>query len=110
MIPPPPDPGYVKGVVGHCDLVISGRMHCGIAALGAGTPVVLVDYQDKVKGLEQFFDMKLSVKLTGEVAGAVEETLRMVDETRAEPRLRRQAVLKGAERAVALARANLAPR
>lgn len=56
----PLTPSFIKGIVGHVGLLITGRMHCGIAALGQGTPVVFIDYQDKVKGLESFFGISAS--------------------------------------------------
>jgi len=40
-----------KAVCARLDLVVTGRMHLGIAALGAGTPAVCMDYQGKVAGL-----------------------------------------------------------
>ncbi len=106
-VPPPREPAYVKGLVSHCQLVITGRMHCGIAALGVGTPALLVDYQGKVKGLEQYFDMQLSVKLTTDVGTSVRETVALASEVLAEGEERRARVRRGAERAVELARKNV---
>lgn len=39
--------GEIKAVVGLVDGVITGRMHLAIAALGQGTPVAAITYQDK---------------------------------------------------------------
>jgi len=35
--------------------VITGRMHLAIAALGMGTPVICLTYQDKFDGLMEYF-------------------------------------------------------
>lgn len=43
----------IKALVKELDLVISGRMHLMIASLGSGTPVVGLDYKDKMEGLLQ---------------------------------------------------------
>lgn len=52
-------PDVIKRVVGHLDLVVTGRMHLAIAALGSGTPVLCVTYQDKFEGLYQHFGLSL---------------------------------------------------
>lgn len=41
----------IKALVGSVDMVISGRMHLMIASLGSGTPVLGIDYKDKMEGL-----------------------------------------------------------
>jgi polysaccharide pyruvyl transferase WcaK-like protein len=45
------DPARIKHVVGLLDLVITGRMHLAIAAIGMVTPVLCITYQDKFEGL-----------------------------------------------------------
>lgn len=106
-MPSPADPAYVKGLLHHCHLAITGRMHCGIAALGTGTPVILIDYQDKVKGLENFFNMDLSVKLDADIDAALARTASVASELLADPATQREKVLQGTALAVALSQQNL---
>lgn len=47
--------GAVKAVCGHLNLLLTGRMHAAIAALGQGTPVMPIDNQGKVRGLLDHF-------------------------------------------------------
>lgn len=44
-----------KALVGHTDLVLSGRMHLAIAALDQGVPALGVTYQGKFEGLYEHF-------------------------------------------------------
>ena len=39
-----------KGVIGQCDMYISGRLHAGVAALSQGVPTVLLAYGHKHRG------------------------------------------------------------
>ena len=48
----------LKYVAGLCDMVLTGRMHLAIAALGGGVPVACVTYQGKFEGLFDHFQMK----------------------------------------------------
>lgn len=48
----------VKRLVADVDLVCTSRMHLAVAALGAGTPVVSVAYQDKFAGLYEHFALR----------------------------------------------------
>jgi polysaccharide pyruvyl transferase WcaK-like protein len=41
----------VKTLTSSLDLVVTGRMHLAVAALGVATPVLCASYQDKVEGL-----------------------------------------------------------
>ena len=50
-------PGGVKHLAGQMDLVVTGRMHLAIAALGQGVPVLAFPYQDKFEGLFDHFDL-----------------------------------------------------
>ncbi|MFO6424719.1 polysaccharide pyruvyl transferase family protein [Motilimonas sp. KMU-193] len=50
-------PAEIKAVCAQLNLVISARMHLAIASLGAGTPVLVVDYQDKFAGLLHHFGL-----------------------------------------------------
>ena len=49
--------GTVKAVCGHLNLLLTGRMHAAIAALGMGTPVMPIDNQGKVRGLLDHFQI-----------------------------------------------------
>ena len=49
------DPAQIKRVTGQLDLVVTGRMHLAIGALGARTPVLAIAYQDKFEGLCEHF-------------------------------------------------------
>lgn len=57
-------PDIIKRVVGMLDFVITGRMHLAIAALGSGTPILAITYQDKFEGLYQHFDLPLEHTLS----------------------------------------------
>lgn len=47
-----------KAIAGAVDLVLTGRMHLAIAALGQGTPPVSVVYQGKFEGLMAHFGLE----------------------------------------------------
>lgn len=47
----------IKFMAEKCDLVVTGRMHLAIAALGSSVPVAVVDYQDKFVGLFKHFTL-----------------------------------------------------
>jgi len=47
----------IKGVASEVELVVTGRMHLSIAALGAGTPILGVTYQGKFEGLIKHFSL-----------------------------------------------------
>lgn len=57
-------PDIIKRVVGMLDFVITGRMHLAIAALGSGTPILAITYQDKFEGLYQHFGQPLEHTLS----------------------------------------------
>ena len=52
-------PDKIKRITGLLDLIITGRMHLAIAALGSGTPILSITYQDKFEGLYQHFGLSL---------------------------------------------------
>lgn len=52
-------PDIIKRITSLLDLVITGRMHLAIAALGSGTPILSIAYQDKFEGLYQHFGLSL---------------------------------------------------
>lgn len=51
-------PNEVKAICEDLDLVVSGRMHLAIAALGQCTPVVAFEYQQKFAGLFALFGLE----------------------------------------------------
>lgn len=61
-----PRADHVKRIVGQLDLVLTGRMHLAIAALGSGTPVLSITYQDKFEGLYQHFGLSIEHALKAE--------------------------------------------
>lgn len=54
------DAPTIKYLAKHCELVITGRMHVAIAALGTGTPAVCFHYGGKFEGLMKHFDLEWS--------------------------------------------------
>jgi polysaccharide pyruvyl transferase WcaK-like protein len=53
VVPQPAHAPEIKTLTSHLDLVLTGRMHLAIAAIGSGTPAGGVVYQDKFEGLFQ---------------------------------------------------------
>jgi polysaccharide pyruvyl transferase WcaK-like protein len=49
----------VKMICSRLEVLMTGRMHCGIAALGVGVPTLFFDYQGKVKGLLELFELSI---------------------------------------------------
>jgi polysaccharide pyruvyl transferase WcaK-like protein len=56
-LPEPTSAKEIKYIVGQLDFVCTGKMHLAIAALGAGTPVYCIKYQDKFEGLLSYFGL-----------------------------------------------------
>jgi polysaccharide pyruvyl transferase WcaK-like protein len=48
----------IKGVCSKLDIVVTGRMHLAIAALGQGKPPIGITYQGKFEGLYRHFDLQ----------------------------------------------------
>ena len=46
-----------RALVSKCDLLVSGRMHLIVAALGERVPCIGIDYNAKFSGLMSFFDL-----------------------------------------------------
>ena len=46
-----------RALVSKCDLLVSGRMHLIVAALGERIPCIGIDYNAKFSGLMSFFDL-----------------------------------------------------
>lgn len=55
MLPPTLDAWELKALAGLVDLVVTGRMHLAIAAMGMGTPALCTVYQGKFEGLMTHF-------------------------------------------------------
>lgn len=43
-------PSEAKGMIGQCDLFMSGRLHAGVAALSQGVPTIFLAYGHKHRG------------------------------------------------------------
>lgn len=43
-----------KSILSKCDVVVSARMHCCIAALSAGVPTLLIQYSQKAIGMARY--------------------------------------------------------
>ncbi|MDB6066924.1 MAG: hypothetical protein JWR26_3132 [Pedosphaera sp.] len=48
----------VKAIAGCCDVVLTGRMHMAIAALGSGKPAICLSYLSKFEGLLAYFGLE----------------------------------------------------
>jgi polysaccharide pyruvyl transferase WcaK-like protein len=48
----------VKAVTALCDVVMTGRMHMAIAALGSGKPAACISYLSKFEGMLAFFGLE----------------------------------------------------
>lgn len=55
VLPTTLDTWELKALAGMIDLVLTGRMHLAIAAMGMGTPALCTVYQGKFEGLMQMF-------------------------------------------------------
>jgi polysaccharide pyruvyl transferase WcaK-like protein len=62
----------LKALTGSCDLVMTGRMHLAIAALGMGVPIAVVSYQDKFEGLLEHFGLDRSALISPRQLGDFE--------------------------------------
>lgn len=58
----------LKGIASLVDGVVTGRMHLGVASLGAGVPVASITYQGKFKGLMQHFSYPDDMQISGDEA------------------------------------------
>ena len=66
-----------KGVIGQCDMYISGRLHAGVAALSQGIPTVLLAYGHKHRGFASLVHQEKYVfegTDPGELKSIVEDT------------------------------------
>ena len=67
MLPDTLDAWELKALAGLVDLVLTGRMHLAIAALGIGTPALCIVYQGKFEGLMTHFGLNGLTVTPGEV-------------------------------------------
>ncbi|KIQ67761.1 hypothetical protein Wenmar_03721 [Wenxinia marina DSM 24838] len=51
------DAAQCKAILADCDLAVGARMHLLIGALGAGCPIVGIEYRGKIRGLAETFDL-----------------------------------------------------
>lgn len=58
LLEPPLHAWDAKAVAAASDLVVTGRMHFAIAALGSGVPAIGIGYMGKFEGLLGYFDLK----------------------------------------------------
>ncbi|MGE5384603.1 MAG: polysaccharide pyruvyl transferase family protein [Betaproteobacteria bacterium] len=70
LVTPPFDSWDAKALVGECDLLVTGRMHLAVAALGMGVPVIGIDYNDKFTGLFSYFNIESLVVTAAEAYAA----------------------------------------
>lgn len=47
-----------KGLIGQCDMYISGRLHAGVAALSQAVPTILISYGYKHKGFARLLNQE----------------------------------------------------
>jgi len=71
LLEPPFTAAQVKGISGHLDFAVTGRMHLAIACLGRGTPVVCISYQGKLEGLADYFEIRKIVLSPSEACDEV---------------------------------------
>lgn len=54
----PESPAMIKAVLGSADLLVTGRMHAAILAMGAGHPALSFGYQGKFEGLYRLLGLE----------------------------------------------------
>ncbi len=98
MMTSPFDSWDAKAIVGECDLLVTGRMHLAVAALGVAVPVIGIDYNDKFAGLFSYFGIDSLVVTAAEAYAAhgletlVEQTLPRCEDIRRHLAARRDRV------------------
>lgn len=75
----PENPTRVKRLTSLLDLVLTGRMHLAIAALGTTTPVICIAYQGKFEGLYSHFNLPLEELLHPDAFDVSELSVRIND-------------------------------
>jgi polysaccharide pyruvyl transferase WcaK-like protein len=95
-----------KAVVGMVDLVLTGRMHLAIAALGMTTPIACMTYQDKFEGLFEHFELS-GASIEGQEIWQEQKLYELLSRSLAN-RLESKAVIeRGLPRVLSLARKNI---
>lgn len=51
----------VKGIIGECDIFISGRMHAAIAAMTQNIPTIVIPYGNKFYGIMQMVGQQICI-------------------------------------------------
>lgn len=72
-------PDEIKGALTKVDVLVTGRMHCGIGALGVGTPTIFLDYQDKVTGMLRLFDLDTRIEFIERPERVAAKTVEKID-------------------------------
>lgn len=80
LIDEPVSASAIKQICSRFDVLITGRMHCGIAALGSGVPTIFFDYQGKVKGLAEYFGLKSTLEVQQDVVSTANEIVEHVND------------------------------
>ena len=96
----------IKAYCSKLNALITGRMHCGIAALGSGVPTVFFDYQGKVEGLLKLFGLSSSVSTGGTAAECAERVAAHVCALLDDERSVRERIATALPKVMALARDN----
>ena len=83
MLPQTLDAWELKALAGTVDLVLTGRMHLAIAAMGMGTPALCTVYQGKFEGLMSHFGIDdLTMAPEDVLAGRCDQQLAAVTSRR----------------------------
>lgn len=68
-------PGAMKAALSQVDLLISGRLHAMVLAMGSGVPAIGLAYQDKFEGVMEQFGFEASELLADPATVVVEPAL-----------------------------------
>jgi polysaccharide pyruvyl transferase WcaK-like protein len=96
----------IKAYCSKLNLLITGRMHCGIAALGSGVPTVFFDYQGKVEGLLKLFGLNSAISTDRTLAACAERVVAHVNTLLDDEQSIRQRIGATLPKVMALARDN----
>jgi polysaccharide pyruvyl transferase WcaK-like protein len=100
----------LKAFCARLDVLITGRMHCGIAALGGGVPCVFFDYQGKVDGLLDLFGASAKVEAGPDTVACADQVRRQAAALLAQGEAAKSAVRRALQNVQRLATLNLDPR
>lgn len=104
-------PGAIKAALGCVDVLVTGRLHALILALGAGAPGVAIGYQDKFEGLYDLLGMPRDQFLTypGAVIADPSSLVRLAEDALSEMDDLRAKIALQLPQLVAMSRANFDP-